>query len=69
MGWRIYGTGEGKCFSTREQLHAVLQYAASFHCLVDCEELEPQSREILIFVDKKREETKRRTEWCVAAGK
>ena len=51
----------------REEVHAALQYAASFHCLVeqwkDCEELRPKPREKRIFVDKKSKETKRRTEW------
>ena len=48
-------------------------YAASFHCLVeewkDCEELKPKPKEKIIFVDKKSEETKHRTEWCVEANK
>ena len=52
----------------REEVHAALQYAASFHCLVeewkDCEVLKPRSREKLIFVNKKRKETKHQTEWC-----
>ena len=42
----------------REDVHAVLQYAASFHCLVeewkDCEELKPKSKERWTLVDKKR---------------
>ena len=54
-------------------MFAVLQYAASFHCLVeewkDCEELKPKPKEKWIFVDKKREETKHRTEWCAEANK
>ena len=44
----------------REEVHAALQYAASFHCFVeqwkDCEELKPKPREKWIFVDKKSEE-------------
>ena len=52
---------------------AALQYAASFHCLVeewkDCEELKPQPKEKWASVDKKREETKHRTEWCAEAEK
>ena len=40
-----------------EEEYAALQYAASFHCLVeewkDCEELKPKSKEKWIFVDKK----------------
>ena len=40
----------------------VLQFAASFHCLVeewkDCEELRPKPKEKLIFVDKKSEESR-----------
>ena len=51
-----------------EEVYAALQYAASFHCLVeqwkDCEELKPKPKERWIFVDKKSEETKHRTEWC-----
>ena len=42
----------------REQVHAALQHAASFHCLEerwkDCEELKPKQKEKLIFVDQKR---------------
>ena len=57
----------------REEVYAALQYAASFHCLVkawkDCEELKPKPKEKLIFVDKIREETKHRTEWCTDANK
>ena len=50
----------------RKEVHAALQYADSFHCLViqlkDCEELEPKSKEKLIFFfDKKSEETNHRT--------
>ena len=52
----------------REEVYAALQYAASFHCLVeewkDCEELTPKPKEKWIFVDQKREETKHRTKWC-----
>ena len=57
----------------REEVRAALQYAANFHCLVeewkDCEELKPKPKEKWIFVDKKREETKHRTEWCAEANK
>ena len=57
----------------REEVYAALEYAASFHCLVeewqDCEELKPTPKEKLIFVDKNREETKHRTEWCAAVNK
>ena len=46
----------------REEVFAALQYAASFHCLVeewnDCEELKPRPKEKSTFVDQKREETK-----------
>ena len=39
----------------REEVHAALPYAASFHCLVeqwkDCEKLKPKPKEKLIFVD------------------
>ena len=57
----------------REDVYAALQYAASMHCLAeqwkDCEELRPKPREKCIFVDRKREETKHRTEWCAEADK
>ena len=57
----------------RELVYAALQYAASFHCLVeewkDCEELKPKPKEKWVFVDKKREETKHRTEWGADANK
>ena len=50
----------------REEVYAALHYAASFHCLVeewkDCEELKPKPREKWVFVDRKREETKHRTD-------
>ena len=52
----------------REEVYAALQYAASFHLLVEewnvCEELKPKPKEKWIFVDKKSEETKHRTKWC-----
>ena len=42
----------------REEVHAALQYAASFHCLVEewkeREELKPKSKEKWIFVDQKK---------------
>ena len=45
-----------------------LRCRPSFNCLVeewkDCEELKPQPREKLIFDDKKRKETRHRTECC-----
>ena len=57
----------------RQEVYAALPYAASFHCLVeerkDCEELGPKPKEMWIFVDKKSEETRHRTEWCAAANK
>ena len=57
----------------REEVYAALQYAASFHCLVeewqDCEELKPQPKENWTVVDKKREETKHRTEWCAVTSR
>ena len=57
----------------REVVYAALQYAASFHCLVeewkDCEEQEPKSKEKCIIVDKKREVTEHKTEWCATASK
>ena len=42
----------------REDVYAVLQYAASFHCLVEekkeCKELKPKSNDKLIFMNKYR---------------
>ena len=51
----------------REEVYAAMQYAASFHRLVeewkDCEELnELESKQKWTFVDKKREEKKHQTE-------
>ena len=58
---------------SKKEVYTALQYAGSFHCLVeewkDCEELKPKPREKWNFVDKKSEETKRRTEWCAGANK
>ena len=57
----------------REEVYVALQYAASIHCLVeqrkDCEELKPKPKEKWIFVDKKSEKSKHRTEWCAEADK
>ena len=43
--WRMSGAGKSK---EREEVSAALQYAASFHCLVeewkDCEELKPSQK-------------------------
>ena len=53
----------------REEAHAALQYAASFHCLVeqwkDCEELRPKPKVKWVFVDKERENT----EQCAEADR
>ena len=57
----------------REEVHAALQYATSFHCLVeewkDREVLKPKPKEKWISVDKKSEEMRHRTEWCAEANK
>ena len=57
----------------REEVFAALQYAASFHCLVeewqDCEELEPKPQEKWTFANKKGEAQKHHTEWCAIAHK
>ena len=57
----------------REEVYAALQYAASFHCLEEgwrgCEALKPQPKEKWTLWDKKREETRHRTEWCAAVSK
>ena len=57
----------------RKEVYAALQYAASFHCLVDewkdCEELKPQPKEKWTCVDMKREESKQRAECCANASK
>ena len=56
----------------REEVYAVLQYAASFHCLVEDGRIvksdQAEANEKWIFVDKKSEETKHRTEWCAEAN-
>ena len=53
-------------------MYAALQYAASFHCLVeewkDCDELKPKPKEKWTFLDQKREQTKHRTVWCAEAN-
>ena len=57
----------------KEWVYAALQYAASFHCLVeewkDCEEFKPKPKEKWTLVDQKREETKHRTERCAEADR
>ena len=55
VGRRIHGRSE----------NVALQYAAR----KDCEELMPKPKEKWIFVDKKSEETKHRTEWCAEADR
>ena len=56
-----------------EEVYAALQYAASFHCLVeewkDCEELKPKPKKKWIFVDWEKERAKYRTEWCAETNK
>ena len=57
----------------REEVYAALQYAASFHGLVeqwkDCDELKPMPKEKWSFVDKRSEGMKHRTEWCAEANR
>ena len=58
----------------REEVHAALQYAASFHCLVeewkDCEEFETKARRKVDLHESEKGGTKHQTEWwCVAANK
>ena len=57
----------------REEVYVALQYAASFHCLVeewrDCAELRPKPKEKWSFVDKKSEGMEHRTEWCAEANR
>ena len=57
----------------RDEVYEALQYAASFHCLVEewkgCEELRPKPKEKLVFVEKKSENMMQRTEWCAEANK
>ena len=56
----------------REEVYVALQYAASFHCLMeewkDCEELQPKLKEKCSFVEKRSEGMKHRTEWCAEAA-
>ena len=47
----------------REDVYVALQYAASFHFLVE-EWKEPKPKEKWSFVDKRSEGMKHRTEWC-----
>ena len=62
----------GQCmgFTVRWML---LQYAASFHCLVEewrgCEELEPKPKEKWVFVDREVESKNHRTQWCAATSR
>ena len=64
---------EGTVQQEREEVFAALQYAASFHCLVeelqDCEELEPKPQEKWTFANKKGKAQKHHTEWCAIAHK
>ena len=57
----------------REEVYVALQYAASFHCLVeqrkDCEEVKPKPKEKWTFVDRRSEGMKHRTEWCAEADR
>ena len=57
----------------REEAYASLQYAASFHCLVeerkDFEELKPKPKEKSIFVEKNNVEMKHQSEWCAETNK
>ena len=54
-------------------MYVALQYAASENCFVeqwkDCEELRPKPKEMWIFVDKRSEGMKHRTEWCAEADR
>ena len=56
-----------------EEVYAALQYAASFHFLVeewkDCEELKLQSKEVDFRGREKGEVMKHQTEWCAAVSK
>ena len=62
--WRRY---RAITIQQERKVHAALQYAASFHCIVEesqkCEELKP------IAEEKKVEARKHRLEWCATAGK
>ena len=64
------------CFyeAGEREVNAALQYAASFHCLVeewkDCEELRPKPKEKwIVRRHEKGEEMKHRTEWCAEANR
>ena len=56
-----------------EEVYMALQYAASFHCLVeewkDCGELRPKPKEKCVFMEEKSEKTRRRSEWCAEADR
>ena len=66
-------TGAMTVQQEREGVFAALQYAASFHCLVntweDCEEFIPKPEGKWTFVDRKGEAKKHRPEWCAAIRK
>ena len=57
----------------REEESTALQHAASFRCLVeewqDYEERRPEPKEKWVFMEKKSENTRHRTEWCAEANK
>ena len=54
----------------RKEAHAALQYAASLRCVLeewhDCEDLKPKPKDNWTSVDKKKEASRHRTEWCAA---
>ena len=74
VGSRLHGKARAESMKQeREEVYVALQYAASFHCLVEesenCEEVKPKPKEKRIFVDKRRERMKHRTEWCAEANR
>ena len=52
----------------QEDVYAALEHAGSFHCLVeewiDCEDPTPKPKEKWVFLNRKVEAKKHRTEWC-----
>ena len=60
-----------QCSRSEKRCTQPLQYAASFHCLLeewkDCAEVKPKAKRKVDFRGPEIEETKHRTEWCAEA--
>ena len=62
-----------KLWSRKEKRCAAVQFAASFHCLLEqrtnCEELRPSRKTVLFFMEKRSESMKHRAEWYAEADR